>query len=121
MKNLKKCNECLNVCLQNKVRVTLTKLTLFFFNFKVGSLLSNRIYKSSYLLWIVTKFFLVTLFSNDILSKLINPSYKSINSIEQLNHYLAMTTIIWKESFVIKNNLVYNLVNFYKLIIYQIN
>ena len=80
--------------------------TNFFFNFKVGSLSSNRIYKSSYLFWIVTTFFLVTLFSNDILSKLINPSYKSINSIEQLNHYSAMTTIIWKESFVIKNNLV---------------
>lgn len=63
----------------------------------------------------------MTLFGNEIYSKLINPSYKSINSIEQLNHYPSMTTIIWKESFVIKNNLVYNLVNFYKLIIYSIN
>ena len=61
----------------------------------------------SYLIWIISSFFLITIFSNDILSRLISPSYESIDSINQLNQYHpTITTIIWDESFVIKNNLV---------------
>ena len=55
-------------------------------------------------------FFLVTIFSNEILSKLINPSYQSIDSIEQLNqHQSDMTSIIWESSLLIKHKLVINL------------
>ena len=75
---------------------------------KVGLLSTNRIYKSSYLLWIIFSFFLVTIFSNDILSKLISPSYQSIDSIDQLNQRSDITTLIWKDSFIIKKNLVFN-------------
>ena len=55
-------------------------------------------------------FFLVTIFSNDILSKLISPSYQSIDSIEQLNqHQSDITSIIWGNSLLIKHKLVINL------------
>ena len=50
------------------------------------------------------------MFSNDILSKLISPSYKSIDSIDQLNQQPEMTTLIYEESFAMKKNLVSNLV-----------
>ena len=65
----------------------------------------------------------MTIFSNDILSKLISPSYESIDSIDQLNQRSDITTITWKDSFVIKNNLVFKLnqFKFEKLIIFLIS
>ena len=81
------------------------------FILKASSITSNRRYKMSYLLWIIGSFFLVTIFSNEILSKLINPSYASIDSIDQLNQYQpSITSIISKRSFVIRNNLVFKLI-----------
>ena len=78
------------------------------FVIKVGSLSTNRIYKSSYLFWIFFSFFLMTIFSNDILSKLISPSYESIDSIDQLNQHSDITTLIWKDSFIATKSLVLN-------------
>ena len=81
------------------------------FILKVSSITSNRRYKVSYLIWIISSFFLMTIFSNEILSKLISPSYESIDSIDQLNQYQSsITSIISKKSFVIKNNLVFKLI-----------
>ena len=49
----------------------------------------------------------MTLFSNDILSKQISPTYKSIDTIDQLNQYKSKrTSLILKGSFVEKKNLV---------------
>ena len=75
----------------------------------------------SYLLWIITSFFFVTIFSNDILSRIITPSYQSIDSIDQLNHHSDITTIIWKKSFVMKNNLVFKIKSSLNLIINLFN
>lgn len=72
------------------------------------------------MLWIFSSFLLVTLFSNEILSHLISPQYKSIDSIDQLNsHQSAMTTVIWEKSYAMKTKLVFNVMqlNFFKLII----
>ena len=91
---------------QSKSKCNLIKPDCFVI--KVCSLSSNRIYKSSYLFWIILSFFLTTIFSNDILSKLISPSYQSIDSIDQLNQRSDITTIIWNGSFIIKKNLVFN-------------
>lgn len=74
---------------------------------------SNRIYKLSYLLWIISSFLLVTLFSYDLLSNIISPSYNLIDSINHLNQRKSiLTTLIWDKSFAAKNNLVFKLIEF---------
>ena len=105
--------ECL---LTKKSKCDFNKIINQLFCLKVGSLSSKRIYKLSYLLWIISSFFLMTIFSNDILSKLISPLYETINSIDQLNQYKSsMTSIIWDKQFFVTNNLVYNLINLMQL------
>lgn len=103
-------------CLLTKQSKYLKKKKLFYSSFlnfvdfslfKVGSLSSNRIYSCAYLSWIFGSLILVTLFSNDILSKLINPSIILIDSIEQLNARKPTTTTwFFKYAFAIRTNMV---------------
>ena len=80
---------------------------MLLYMFLVGSLSSNHIFNLLYLTWIFGSFILVTLFSNDILSKLINPPLKLIDSIEQLNQFKPpKTSWLYKHSFAYKSNMV---------------
>ena len=55
----------------------------------------------------------MALFSNDLLSNIISPSYNLIDSINHLNQREStLTTLIWDKSFAVKNNLVFKLIEF---------
>ena len=85
----------------------LTKINYINLFIKVSSSALKRIPRLLCFNWIISCTLLMTLFSNDILSKLISPSYKPINSIGQLNQYKSSkTSLIWNESFVAKKHLV---------------
>lgn len=59
--------------------------------------------------WLLASFFLNTIFSNDILARILTPKAKLIDSIAQLNKYSSSnTTIIKSKSYTNQHNLVTN-------------